>query len=85
MQKKAHAALCELFLDKNRLKEKLNETQQLLKPDHIIRLSSLFRRPALPSDVMGCISLPRRLCCRLVHREVNMGGVPELPETEVLA
>lgn len=73
--------LSELFLDKNRLKN----SEELLKPDHIILLSSLFRWPALSSGVMGCISLPRRPCCGLVHREVNMGGVPELPETEVLA
>lgn len=72
-----------IFLDKYRLK--LTETQQLLKLDHIIPLSSLFRWPTLSSGVMGCISLPRRPCCRLVHCEVNMGEIPELPETEVLA
>lgn len=78
-----HALLSKLFLDKNRLK--LSESEQLLKSDHVIRLSSLSRWPALSSGIMGCISVPRWPCCRPGHREVNMGGLPELPETKVLA
>lgn len=45
------------------------------------RLLSSFRWPSLPCCIMGCNCPPRGELCS----EINLGGVPEYPKTEVFS